>query len=620
MTDAAPALDDAHPGAPTLPRVSTPADARLEPGEGTVLQRTADEGADHVLRAVAAHGRIELRLPLRPGERIVGGGQQYVTIAQRPRVLRGQIESALHAPPRASYFVVPLFHSSAGYSIRVDTLAAWQADIGESDPNQLVITIDADECTVRVHSGTPASALERWRNADGPAAVAPPWAFGVWVAARSGTEAVLADVDRHLALGVPVAAVWVDDYYDPATNSGDGISYPYPVGEYPSLPDLTAALHARGVRALGYLNCMIYRDTPAEKLALEQDAVLRAPDGQPHRIRFFHPQRQGGVLEDTWGIAMHDDIAAVLDVDSPAGRHLLREFVDGMLADGWDGWMQDFGEQHPDPARRNAYPLEYHRVTAEAIAAAGSDAVFFVRSGTLGSERFAPVLWGGDQSNDWSMDRGLASLVPGGISAGLSGVITWCPDIAGLVELHGRTGAHDEELWLRWMQFGALSPIMRLHLGFKARDGVRGVDVWANPRVTGIFGVYARLHEALRPALAQYAAGGANDGRPVLRALVLEFPDDPECWDLSDQYLIGDALLVAPVIEAGARERRLYLPRGAWTDLWTGHRFEGARWVTVDAPLERIPVLLRDDRASPLTPENGARWAAELTELIQENA
>lgn len=571
--------------------------------EGVPVPLEVTPEPDGALRIEGRGDRpLTVVVPLEQDEAVVGFGEQYVSIAQRGRIIDGWTESALHGPPRSSYFVAPIFHSSAGYTLLLLTDSRWAADVGNTDPGRLAISVPLTEVTALLYVGPPADALAGLVRRFGAPAVPPDWAFGVWVAARSGTDAVLAEARRFQREGIPFSAVWVDDYYDAATNSGAGISYPYPAGPYPSLRALTDGLHELGARALGYLNCAVYRGTPMYERALAEGLVVRDGAGEPHHFRFFHPQRQSGNRDSSWGIVMEDDVAALLDFGKEGARRLWVERLQRKVQrDGWDGWMQDFGEQHPDQPAHNRYPIDYHRATAAALAELDADAVFFVRSACMGSSVYAPIMWGGDQGCDWSSERGLAGLIPAGISAGLAGVPVWCPDIAGIVELDTDTeaGGQDEELWIRWMQFGALTPIMRLHPGFKNRDGL-GVNVWTSARTTELFKRYARLHERLRPYLVRHARAAAESGMPLIRALLIDFPADRQCWDIGDQYLLGDALLVAPVVERGRRRRDVYLPAGDWHDVWTGRAVRGPAWIVADAPLEQIPLFRRGGYEVPL--------------------
>ncbi len=161
---------------------------------------------------------------------------------------------------------------------------------------------------------------------------------------------------------------------------------------------------------------------------------------------------------------------------------------------------------------------------------------------------------------------------------------------------------------MRWFQFGALSPLMRLHgfrePGMPLGPGMTGGpnEVWSYGEEAGeVMAAYLRLRERLKPYLLEQMRTAHTEGLPPMRPLFLEFPDDADAWDVADAFLLGPDLLVAPVLEMGARERTVHLPAGAeWTDAWTGETYPGGGPVTVPAPLERIPLFLRDGAELPV--------------------
>ncbi len=158
----------------------------------------------------------------------------------------------------------------------------------------------------------------------------------------------------------------------------------------------------------------------------------------------------------------------------------------------------------------------------------------------------------------------------------------------------------ERELWLRWLQLGALSPLLRDNYGDHQGDPV---EVWSDDETIAAFRRYAQLHQRLLPYLYTQAKIASETGLPIMRHLVLSAPDDPRAWTVEDEYTLGDDLLVAPVLEQGARLRTVYLPAGTWLDWWTGRAWEGRQVVTVDAPLDQIPIFVRSGTILPLATE-----------------
>ena len=269
---------------------------------------------------------------------------------------------------------------------------------------------------------------------------------------------------------------------------------------------------------------------------------------------------------------------------------------------GVAGWWLDGGEGPPAAATLRAGDGRllhniYDRLRHEAFAAGeASDRpqqrVFLLcRSGAAGMQRFGSTTWTGDVNNDF---RTLEAQIPLGLNTGMSGVPYWGTDVGGFFHSVPATG----ELYARWFQLGASSPIFRSH-GWVWREHVP----WAHgPRVEAICREYAELRYRLLPYTYTLAWQAHEDGLPLMRPLVLNYPDDPRVWALGHQFLWGDDLLVAPVTREGATTWAVYLPAGVWYDFWTGARHAGPGGITVEAPLERLPLFVRAGAIIPMGP------------------
>jgi alpha-glucosidase (family GH31 glycosyl hydrolase) len=247
----------------------------------------------------------------------------------------------------------------------------------------------------------------------------------------------------------------------------------------------------------------------------------------------------------------------------------------------------------------NRYPGLFSRASFEAARAMrGDDFVLFARSGSLGAQRHQSLQWPGDQTITWDQE-GIGGLIPAGLSIGLSGFPYWHPEVGGFLGV-GLPADSERELWFRWLQLGALSPLLRDQYGEHRGEPV---EVWSDAETVAAFRTYARLHNSLVPYLYTQARVASETGLPIMRHLALLAPDDPRAWEQEDAYALGDDLLVAPVLNEGARLRTLYLPPGAWVDWWTGEVWDGGRTITVDAPLGQIPLFARTGAILPLAPD-----------------
>ena len=422
----------------------------------------------------------------------------------------------------------------------------------------------------------------------------PLWTFGPWVTALQGEGAVLEIAHQLRVDAVPASALWVYDQLDEKNNLG----WPFWFGSYYGDPRaFTDILHGQGYQVLTYVHPYVRQQvlpytnlSPAYNKGVAEKLLVTGADGKPAGPRFE--------LVNTGNV----------DFTNPAAVDWWQSMITSAVRDqGFNGWMEDFGEWVRDSDRFAAgdgtilselYPLLYHKVSLRVAQAINPAVVPFSRSGAPGSQQFSPVLWGGDQAPNWSRDYGLPSVVTAGITAGMSGFSSWGPDIF--------SAGDSRDLWIRWVEFGALTPVMCDHVWSKPNGSY---NLFTDADTEAIFRKYAVLHSTLLPYLATYAEEAHRTGIPIMRHTVLEYPDDPRSATAEYQYLLGTQLLVAPIVEGGAQTRRLYLPRGEWLNYWTGDPLTGGQDVTIPAPTDQIPILVRAGSVLPFKPETeAARW------------
>ena len=254
----------------------------------------------------------------------------------------------------------------------------------------------------------------------------------------------------------------------------------------------------------------------------------------------------------------------------------------------------------------NIYPQMYARGFYEGMAEEGQENILnLVRCAWAGSQRYGALVWSGDVSSTWEAFR---KQVCAGLQMGICGIPWWTTDIGGF--FGGDPDDPDfRELLVRWFQWGTYCPVMRLHGDrlpetpvYHPKDGRKmfrsggNNEIWSyGEAVTPILEKYIRLREEMRPYIRELMRQAHETGAPVIRTMFYEFPQDSACWECKDQYMFGPDLLVAPVLQKGARSREVYLPEGAqWVSQSTGKRYAGGQTITEDAPLEVIPVFLRN--------------------------
>lgn len=308
-----------------------------------------------------------------------------------------------------------------------------------------------------------------------------------------------------------------------------------------------------------------------------------------------------------------------VDFSNPAARAWWWSAHRALVRLGVAGWWLDGGEGPPAESTlhggsgtllHNIYDRLRHEAFAEGEAADRPDQRVFLlcRSGAAGMQRFGATCWSGDINNDFAT---LEAQIPLGLNTGVSGVPYWGTDVGGFFHPVPETG----ELYARWFQLRAFSPIFRSH-GWVWREHVP----WAHgSEVEAICRHYAELRYRLLPYTYTLAWQAHTLGLPLMRPLVMNYPGDPRVWELGHQFLWGDDLLVAPVTRAGATAWPVYVPVGVWYDFWTGARHEGPGGVTVEAPLDRLPLLVRAGAIVPMGPvvqHTGERPLDDVTVLI----
>lgn len=550
-------------------------------------------------------------------ERYLGFGERSNAINQRGREvksfvsdgpwLKGEQELMKNIIPAAgydsredaSYFPVPWLLSTAGYGVLSDNDENVLHRLGSENSKAWSVEASAQELKLRVFAGPrPADALRRMSARLGrqPRAAAP-FFFGPWYQASGSsvpaTEAMQA-ADAPVSL-VQTYAHWLPCGLGSSSRQSDR--------------DQVAALHARGVAVTTYFNPMIcasYQPTFDEAAAA--GALGKTESGAAYQY-IYTTSRQFSVGQ--------------FDFSAPAGVDFFGRLLGEAYDAGHDGWMEDFGEYTPTDIRsadgspgtvmHNRYPRLYHAAGYKFASAQARPLARFNRSGWTGAARYSQVVWGGDPTTDWGFD-GLSSSVRQGLTMGLSGVSLWGSDIGGFFSI-ASTPQTTPDLLRRWIQFGAVSGVMRNEAdGIQiAASGKRAQPL--DPDVLPVWRRYAKLRTQLYPYIAASQAEYDRSGLPIMRHLALEYPRDSRATSREDEFGFGPALLAAPVLKPGSSTRKAYLPEGKWVDLWRSVGYEtkdgsfplkgtktlaGGREVTVPAPADELPLFARAGAVIPM--------------------
>lgn len=544
---------------------------------------------------------LQVTFRCRAGDRFWGFGEQYDGIDMRGRDLDSWISeqgvgraAGSPLPPIGrltdSYFPMPWFlDPERGYGVLVTSSALSRFDLCEDDPHEWRVEVwdDAGFELVVFAEDHPRKLVQALTAEVGRPASAPPaWAMnGVWLAAQGGDVAVRERVSTALAAGIPVSAVWVQDWVGLRNFGLDsyGVKYRWNWDStlYPGLPTMIADFAADGVRFLGYFNPFLVPGWGQWETAATEGWAVRDAAGEPALFPII--TFDGGLV----------------DLTHPEAVQWFRGYADAAIALGMRGWMADFGEWLPYDAmlyagdarlEHNRYPTRWHKANREALEEAypDGDFVLLTRSGFTGEHRVAQVVWAGDQEADWSRGDGLPTVVRAGLTLGLSGIPFFTHDIAGF-----SGGPSDDELFRRWAELGAFSPIMRTHDGLRKLENHR-FD--SDTTTMTHFLRMASIHAAMAPVWRELAGEAVATGLPILRHTALVDPAWSGAFEAHQQWMIGDDIVFAPVVAPGRTTAAVDLPDGRWAPLWGGAVVDGRRRVVSEAPEGRPAVWLREGR------------------------
>ncbi len=522
-------------------------------------------------------------------EHLYGLGERFTRLDHRGEHVTLWTTDAWGTTSDASYKNVPFLYSSRGYGLFFHTPTPVTMRLGTPSGRAAIAYVGQASMDLFIIFGkTPKEILGEYTRLTGRATMPPRWAFGVWLSrcryhTRAEVEAV---AERVRAEDVPCDVLHID----PAWLEHPNLSCDFVVNEeaFPDLAGMVRELGEDGFKIslweLPYISAGARRYCEAA----EAGYFLRNEQGEPICADFGDPPADGRVH-------------AVLDFTNPAARTWWQDLHRPLLRAGVAVFKTDFGEGVPRNAHayngmtghelHNLFPLLYNAAVHEVITQeTGRPGMVWGRSAWAGSQRY-PAQWGGDPKTDvWSM----ASSLRGGLSMALSAPGIWAHDIGGF---YGPPPS--PELYIRWAEFGLLSPLARAH-------GTTPREPWEfGDEALAIFRRYAKLRTRLNPYLYTMAWETHERGLPMLRPLTLEFPDDPVAARIDDAYLLGADLLVAPVFSESREPvaRHLYLPAGEWIDFWTDEHISGGRYITRMAALDTIPVYVRAGAILPLGPE-----------------
>ncbi len=461
----------------------------------------------------------------------------------------------------------------------------------------------------RILRGTsPLEIVKNFTRYSGRIRQLPDWVGkGAIVCVQGGSAHVRKTLKKLKENGVPVSALWIHDWSGRRkTIAGSQLWWnwePDPES-YPDFAELVQEVRKQGIRVLTYINPFLV-DVSA-KPSYNRNLFLEAKD-KGYLVK--------DINEKPYLIPNTDFSAGMVDLSNSEAREWLKEIIKTQYLDvGVSGWMADYAEALPfdcvldggkNPASfHNRYPEEWAKLNREAIREANleGDAFFFTRSGFTKSPSFSTLFWLGDQLVSWDAFDGMKTALIGLLSSGISGFSLNHSDIGGYTTI-GVSWLpcfgyrRSKELLLRWMEMNAFTSVFRTHEGNMPELNCQ----WdSDDETVRHFAKFAKVYRALGFYREELMSEAFQKGYPLARPLFLNYPSDPETWDIDSEFMLGTEFLIAPCFQPGARDVRLYLPAGQWVHLWTGEVFGSAqagKWVTMRSPVGKPPVFYRKGSA-----------------------
>ncbi|MCR4611054.1 MAG: alpha-glucosidase [Lachnospiraceae bacterium] len=486
-----------------------------------------------------------------------------------------------------SYYAQPTYVSSDKFFVHVFTDDYAEFDF--SNPNQTRLYMQCVPHFVVKKADSFKELSSKVSDLLGHQRQLPDWVYdGAILAVQEGPEAIDRKIAKAEAKGVKIVGIWSQDWCGcRRTKFGYQVMWNWRYDkedQYSNLPEKIKEWNAKGIRFLGYINPFIALEKDIYQEAKEKGYCVKDKDGNDYQV------------------TITTFPAAMVDFTNPEAYEWYKGLIkNNMIGIGLSGWMADFGEYLPvdcvlhsgeDPYElHNRWPAIWAKLNSEAITEAGKDGevFFFTRAGHTETIKYSHLMWNGDQHVDWSLDDGIAAVIPATLSLAMSGYGMAHSDVGGYTTMKSRL-SREKELLLRWEEMNAFSPLYRFHEG---NQPIMNVQFDDDDELLTQLEKFTSTHVRLREYLKDLVDENVKNGTPVMRPLFYHY-DEPKAYTESLEYLLGEDMLVAPVIDKGATTKNVYLPKDKWVHLYSGKEFDGGM-VTVDAPIGQPPVFVRKD-------------------------
>jgi alpha-D-xyloside xylohydrolase len=525
---------------------------------------------------------VHEQLSLAVGENVYGLGERFTPWVKNGQVVENTNKDGGTACEQV-YKSVPFYLTNRGYGVLVNEAGPVSFEVGSEKVARVQFSREGESLDYCVIAGpTPKDVVQRLTELTGRAPLPPAWSFGLWMSTSFTTQYDEATathfIDEMKRRELPLSVFHFDCFW---MREFQWCSFEWDSRGFPDPQGMLGRLHAKRLKVSVWINPYVAQQSPLFADGVKHGYFIKRTNG----LTFQTDQWQPGM--------------AIVDFTNPAAKTWYQGHLRRLLAMGVDCFKTDFGERIPsvgvayhdgsDPVEmHNLYALQYNEAVFELLQEVQrGDALVFARSTYASGQRF-PVHWGGDC---WSTFESMAESLRGGLSLTTCGFAFWSHDIGGF------EGNPPPAVYKRWIQFGLMSSHSRLHGSSFYR-----VPWLVDEESCDVLRVFTRLKHQLMPYLYAKAFEATQTGVPLMRSMLLEYPDDPACATLDRQYQLGEHLLVAPVFtESG--EVEVYLPEGTWTHLLSGEKKPGGRWYREEHGFMSMPLYV--------APGSVVAWGAE---------
>ena len=543
-------------------------------GRDLALMKTAYKGDFYEVDGDLENTYMREQLGIGVGELLYGTGERFTPFVKNGQSVEIYNEDGGTSTEQA-YKNIPFFLSNKGYGVLVNHPERVSMEFGTENVTKTSFCVKGGSLDYFFFNGpTMKDVLMRYTDLSGKPALPAPWTFGLWLSTSFTTnydeETVMSFIDGMLDRGIPLRTFHFDCFWMKGFHWSDFV---WDEEVFPDPAGMLSRIKAKGLNICVWINPYIGQESVLFAEGTEKGYFVKRPNG------------------DVWQWDMWQPGMALVDFTNPAACKWYQDKLEALLDMGVDCFKTDFGERIPvncvyhdgsDPEKmHNFYTYLYNKTVYDLLERkrGKGEAVLFARSATVGGQKF-PVHWGGDCWSDYvSMEESLR----GGLSLLMSGFGFWAHDIGGFE--HTSTA----DVYKRWVAFGLLSSHSRLHGSQSYR-----VPWLYDEEAVDVVRAFTRLKASLMPYLYKTSIDTSRSGVPTMRSMVLEYTEDRNCWYLDKQYMLGDNLLVAPIFNDQSLGS-FYLPKGTWTDFFTGEVTEGGAWEEKTFDYLHLPLMVREN-------------------------